>query len=375
MCAIVIPMYKSQLDEREEIALKQVRKVLNNYDIIAILPNSLMFQEDLFTKVERFDDNYFHGISSYNCLMLSPEFYQRFQEYEYILIYQLDAFVFFDKLSYFCSLGYDYIGAPWLHGVFYYMDDEHCIWNVGNGGLSLRKVKSFIEIVEKECPLKEQVVKNEDLIFSTIVDERFQIAPVEIALQFAFERQVRECYKLNHEQLPFGCHAWERYDFDFWRPYIEKEGYRLKIDRKCTQEDACRVKEYDCYTRFSNFFENGYNVERAEEVLRKMMKEHLNSFVLFGAGFYGKAITKWFTSLNLPIKGICDNNNELWGKEIEGCFIFGIEELEMVKDESYIVISNLEHESDIAKQLESKGFTRGETYITFTDFVEILYLG
>ena len=35
-----------------------------------------------------------------------------FLEYQYMLIYQLDAFVFEDKLDYFCELGYDYIGIP-----------------------------------------------------------------------------------------------------------------------------------------------------------------------------------------------------------------------------------------------------------------------
>lgn len=44
--------------------------------------------------------------------MLSAEFYDRFAAYEYVLIYQLDAFVFADRLAEFCQMGYDYIGAP-----------------------------------------------------------------------------------------------------------------------------------------------------------------------------------------------------------------------------------------------------------------------
>jgi len=44
--------------------------------------------------------------------MMSPAFYDAFKAFDYILIYQLDAFVFRDELEYFCSLGYDYIGAP-----------------------------------------------------------------------------------------------------------------------------------------------------------------------------------------------------------------------------------------------------------------------
>lgn len=44
--------------------------------------------------------------------MLEADFYRRFGKYKYMLIYQLDAFVFSDKLLDFCEMGYDYIGAP-----------------------------------------------------------------------------------------------------------------------------------------------------------------------------------------------------------------------------------------------------------------------
>jgi hypothetical protein len=29
-------------------------------------------------------------------------------------------------------------------------------------------------------------------------------------------------------ELPFGCHAWWSYDLDFWKPHIERFGYKLK---------------------------------------------------------------------------------------------------------------------------------------------------
>ncbi len=43
--------------------------------------------------------------------MMDNTFYKQFLNYEYILIYQLDAFVFKDELNY-CSQGIDYVGAP-----------------------------------------------------------------------------------------------------------------------------------------------------------------------------------------------------------------------------------------------------------------------
>ena len=124
--AIVIPQYKSDLNGYEMIALQQASKVFSNYAIIAVIPEDLVLPYDCyFTQIERFENFYFDSVSSYNRLMLTPFFYQRFKQYEYILIYQLDAFVFMDKLPYFCRLGYDYVGAPWLYGIFNYVDKYH----------------------------------------------------------------------------------------------------------------------------------------------------------------------------------------------------------------------------------------------------------
>jgi hypothetical protein len=48
----------------------------------------------------------------------------------------------------------------------------------------------------------------------------FRIAPVDEALQFAFEAAPRLCFELNHRRLPFGCHAWMKFDREFWKPYL-----------------------------------------------------------------------------------------------------------------------------------------------------------
>ena len=77
--------------------------------------------------------------------MLSSEFYRRFSKFEYILIYQLDAFVFKDQLNYWCKKGYDYIGAPWFEG-FHLTKTGVNIIGVGNGGFSLRRVKTHIDL-------------------------------------------------------------------------------------------------------------------------------------------------------------------------------------------------------------------------------------
>jgi hypothetical protein len=46
------------------------------------------------------------------------------------------------------------------------------------------------------------------------------VAPVEEALGFSFEREPRYCFERNGGRLPFGCHAWNRWDRPFWEPYL-----------------------------------------------------------------------------------------------------------------------------------------------------------
>ncbi|HMC84001.1 MAG TPA: DUF5672 family protein, partial [Chitinophagaceae bacterium] len=57
--------------------------------------------------------------------------------------------------------------------------------------------------------------------------EWFKVPDYKTAAAFAFEMQPHRLYILNNNQLPFGCHAWWKYDLDFWKPHIEKFGYRL----------------------------------------------------------------------------------------------------------------------------------------------------
>lgn len=371
--AIVIPVYKKKLSLYEAISLQQALKIFSNYEVIAVAPSGLPLEQYGFTQIERFESKFFCSVDTYNLLMLSPFFYERFQKYEYILIYQLDAFIFSDKLSYFCSFNYDYIGAPWLYGVFHYYNASHCIWHVGNGGLSLRKIESFINILKKRKPLQSEQIKNEDLFYSSVFDEDFKVAPMEIALQFAFERQVEECYVLNHCELPFGCHAWNRYNLRFWKPYIEQSGYMLEENaEKIGGEDETRRLEYDCYTHFSAFFEHNYDSERTKQELQKILDNNHKAFIILGAGYYGMQIVKWFEDLQMPIRGFCDNDRSLWGGTLQGYPIFSVGELSNYKKDIFILIASREHEVPMLKQLSEMNFVYREDFLSFTDFVKFL---
>jgi len=42
-------------------------------------------------------------------------------------------------------------------------------------------------------------------------------------VSFSFEVGPKHCFEKNNQTLPFGCHAWAKYDREFWKPYLLKE--------------------------------------------------------------------------------------------------------------------------------------------------------
>jgi hypothetical protein len=252
--AIIVPFYKAELTAYERIALQQCERVLGNHIKIAIKPRKLKLPDFLdtinFNEMVDFDNHYFESIDGYNRLMLSTEFYSKFQSFEYILIHQLDAFVFKDALLDWCSRNLDYIGAPWIRPVehtdiikaikskFQYgVPSEKQFENkVGNGGFSLRRVSKFhnltIQMQDKiDYYLQQKGVHeyNEDAFWSIEVNRKkrtLNIPSLKVGLQFAFESSPERALKLNQQQLPFGCHAWDLYT-EFWRPVFKQLGYHI----------------------------------------------------------------------------------------------------------------------------------------------------
>jgi len=268
--AITIPVYKSEPDENEIISFSQALSVFKDHDIILVCPEGLntdRYKEiaDKHNKVifpERFDPDFFKSINGYNKLMLSLTFYERFLRYDYILVYQLDCFAFRDELDLWADKGYDYIGAPWLHNdrrtwwtlknrIIYnlkalyrrYTNKPITIsmgyYKVGNGGFSLRKVSRSCEIIKKfETNHRIDIFRNsenylyaEDVFWGCEVNRYFpniRIPKYKEALGFSFDMNPALSYELNNHRLPFGCHAWYRYEPDFWKPFIEERGFILQ---------------------------------------------------------------------------------------------------------------------------------------------------
>lgn len=367
--AVVIPIYKEELSELELISLKQGINVLRHYDKFLVMPDSLKCYSDI-ENVEkiRFEEKWFASSQTYSRLLMRKKFYETFEKYEYILIYQLDAFVFEDRLMYFCDLGYDYIGAPWLSGNLHFLDSRNRICYVGNGGFSLRNVSKCIELIDKTSFLTLDV--NEDVFFSMANSDEFKVAPVKIALEFSFETEVRKCFEENGRKLPFGCHAWEKYDLIFWKPHIEKFGYR--IGRKYLEngnEDSLSERIYGRQKKISVLWEKVFLKEFLNETTKKKRKIYI-----WGAGERGRLFGKLLREAGMDIflEGFLDNNVKLPGNCIEQYKILPIEKYEREKEQSYVIIAMDTDRKQVAKQLEKSGCRYYRDYIFYTDICEII---
>ncbi|MDR2065457.1 MAG: hypothetical protein LBP85_07110 [Prevotellaceae bacterium] len=251
---ILIPIYKLPFDEYEQKSLQRTYNYLSNYPISFVKPKSLDISDIFKTypkiQTECFSDDYFTSISDYNRLMLSEEFYGRFLDYKYILICQLDAYIFRKDLDVWVQKDYDYIGAPWIvkqkyHRLYYriFLKTKSVFYlilrkpfnlilladKVGNGGLSLRKVQPFYQAtIDKKIIITKFAEKsktnsnyNEDVFWATL-QPNFRYPTAKEALRFSIEQYPEMCFELNNYELPFGCHAWNKEEYKkFWENKID----------------------------------------------------------------------------------------------------------------------------------------------------------
>lgn len=282
-CVVVIPLYLARPSHAEEMSFRRTLTVLRKHPIVIVTHrecdlsfyNSIAHQLGKQVGVEYFDKSYFRSVQAYNDMCFSASFYERFQpEYEYMLICQLDVWVFSDQLDYWCDRGYDYIGAPIYHAYTRQRFTQKFL-GIGNGGFSLRRISHCLSIVKANrrvpyvkpwqmiqfywnlCRYTEDftlhwqkrliaiptaIAKcfgigntlgyyisnhvNEDLIFGTWANSSWghhaDLPSGREAARFAFEVNPEMLYHSNGDQLPFGCHAFEKWEFaTFWQKHID----------------------------------------------------------------------------------------------------------------------------------------------------------
>lgn len=268
LAVILIITHKTQINQFEEISLRQCFSVLGDYPIRLVCPRGL----DISTyrqiipqvEVDFIDPSWLSTYQNFNKLKVRPLLYQKYQKYEFILFYELDAFVFRDDLKHWCAQGYDYIGAPWFDNWTEATVESPAI-GVGNGGFSLRNVDKALKALHtfsyllkpaelwdywqtrgKPLHAAASLLKNctytnnsffllnhfsgnaEDFFWGGQIARNFDwfhIPSISEASKFSFEANSKILFEENSCCLPFGCHGWWKHEFDFWLPHIKNCGY------------------------------------------------------------------------------------------------------------------------------------------------------
>ncbi len=269
--AIMVPLPTPDLSADDEVSMRHLRKHLDHYDKFLLVPKGMGIRMDGFQVME-LDRRHFGSAANHNRMLYRTDFWEKFADYEYVLMYHLDALVFSDQLLDWCGQGLDYIGSPFLICKDSpWVRVERC----GNGGFALYRVPSVIKVLwnryladpskyyEDHCwrliefrskllkslrsaapawlkkraapGLSQQLWKMErievnergnDLFWSDKAKDflpGFKVGTLEQGLAFSFEMEPRRCLERTGGKMPFGCHAWGRYDRAFWEPHLLKE--------------------------------------------------------------------------------------------------------------------------------------------------------
>lgn len=200
-CCIVIITHKERLSGIDEQSFKRVFNVFNGKrDIKLILKDNISYdyyekyKEKYDFEIIKVNHEWLDSLWSYNSMSCSKEFWEMFTDYDYVLTYHTDCWVFDDRLDYFMNFGYDWYGAPWpfLNNL------------VGNSGFSLRRVSKMLEITSK---YKFKVgVAYDDIWFCKLHGDEMNICPWEIAVNFSLETVSKE-FLLGVNTIPMGFHG------------------------------------------------------------------------------------------------------------------------------------------------------------------------
>ena len=198
-----LALLKKSLDLNRDIKhFFVVPKEINTDSLSSKFPNS---------EYVVIEPKHFESTKTYNRLMLSPHFYEFFLEYDYILILQLDA-VLLRKIDSRDYAKFDYVGAPWgrslrvtnfrgdLHG-----SNKRLFWlpftriQVGNGGLSFRRVGTILELLQrtdrhKFCERVFDGSHNEDFVLGyLLIKSNLRVPAPELARKIFLEEDFEFC--------------------------------------------------------------------------------------------------------------------------------------------------------------------------------------
>lgn len=270
--AVVIPHPNTDWTASQVFSIRTCLSVLGDYPVYYLTKKSVSL-EPLAPygggiRILQVDDDRMSSIENYSKFLMSLEFYLLFAQYEFILVHQMDVVVFEDRLIEWCEKGYDYVGPPMFQGE----EPRPVLWQSGNGGFSLRKTAAFLNLLTSRkvfprfepyrelraelglmflvvlrlmlslsgtwlapyCPgifrrifIAASKSVHEDVFFACFAvffAEAWRMPSAAESAGFGFDRCPKTAYEINGNRIPFGCHAWERYDKAFIEELLEKKG-------------------------------------------------------------------------------------------------------------------------------------------------------
>ena len=110
---ILIPTHRPNLIETDIISLAHLKKHLGKYDICFVIPKKINGDtfKSLGYRIKKVNNNFFGTLRRVNESLLNKEFYENFKDYEYLLLYQLDAIILSNQLEMWLKSGYDFIAG------------------------------------------------------------------------------------------------------------------------------------------------------------------------------------------------------------------------------------------------------------------------
>ena len=377
---IVIPIYKENLKLSEKTALEQAYKVLGGYDICFMAPERMKgLLESRGERAEYWPDDCFLSTRTYSHLLLTDEFYSRFASYEYMLLYQLDAFVFSDKLREFCSLGFDYIGAPMPHWTGW----KHT--KVGNGGFSLRKISACWKVTRKKQEIYKRTGRGEEFEFAEDkffgycgYDEQvaFNTPNVKTALHFAIEYDAMKVYdRLSKDNLPFGCHAWSKpWYWRIWEPFIKPWAARWEAIRS-EELEKLPVVSYKELRKRALVRYLVLRLCRNEKISDKVIETIIpkeTQYVLWGGGKIGRITKALLERYDRHICCFIDSRKRM--TEMDDIEVLPPEKLVEVMSGSKVIVSvtKVTYVKEITSFLEKMGLASGRDFLTYDEISNCL---
>ena len=157
-CVVVVPLHALELEANEVLALIHALYQLSDYEFLLLHKHSIAAVELLDRLREiacsktraihciEVADECLTSIDSCNRMLLQAWLCRLFSAWDYLLIFQLDAWMLGSNIQVWLQKAFSYSGALWTGHLGPDTPDS----GVGNGGLSLRKVRDMLAILEDQ---------------------------------------------------------------------------------------------------------------------------------------------------------------------------------------------------------------------------------